>query len=336
MQLSWDLLTLDLRVTFRTAHGASDQRRNVIVHLDEGLGEAAGVPYLGESAEGIGTYLASAADALGDGPLLFEETEEIIARLPAGSPAARAGLDIALHDLLGRRLGQPLWRILGLDPGRAPLTSFTIALDTPEAMARRAAATRMPILKIKLGGPDDEQVLAAVRGASPARLRVDANAGWTRAQAAERIARLARLDLELVEQPLAVGDIEGLRWLRDQQLGVPIFADESIRTAQDVAAHAGAVDGVVIKLAKSGGICEAVRAIATARDLGLQVMIGCMIESSVGVTAAAHLAPLCDLADLDGPLLVSNDPYVGVAYEGARLVLPEAPGLGVKPRKVLG
>ena len=161
---------------------------------------------------------------------------------------------------------------------------------------------------------------------------MDANAGWTREQAARLIPRLAEFGLEFVEQPLPAGDLDGLRWLRAQNLGLPIFADESVKSARDVAAHAGLVDGVVIKLMKTGGLREAVRAIHTARALGMQVMLGCMVETSVGVTAAAHLAPLCDYADLDGPLLIANDPYAGVRYDGARLVLPDTPGLGVARR----
>jgi L-alanine-DL-glutamate epimerase-like enolase superfamily enzyme len=158
---------------------------------------------------------------------------------------------------------------------------------------------------------------------------VDANAGWSFEEAVYNIPRLAEYGLELVEQPLPAGDIEGLRRLRSMNLGAPIFADEPVKTARDVAAHAGAVDGVVIKLMKTGGIREALRAIHTAHAHDMQVMLSCMVESSVGVTAAAHLAPLCELADLDGPLLIRNDPYTGVRYEGARLVLPDRPGLGL-------
>jgi L-alanine-DL-glutamate epimerase-like enolase superfamily enzyme len=191
----------------------------------------------------------------------------------------------------------------------------------------------MPILKIKVGRERDVENLAAIRSATDARLRVDANAGWDRSTALHSIPRLAEFDLELVEQPLPVGDIDGLHWLRNelhrQGVHLPIFADEPVKSATDVAAHAGAVDGVVIKLMKTGGIREALRAVAVARAHGLQIMLSCMVESSLGVTAAAHLAPLCDLLDLDGPLLVANDPFVGVRYAGAKLVLPEGPGLGV-------
>lgn len=326
MQLSWEPVTLNLKTTFRIAHGASDHRYNVIAYLDEGMGEGAAVAYHNETQQGIMDYLASARDTLGDD---LYRLEDVLAALPPGSQAARAAIDIALHDLWGKRLGQPLYRLLGLDPLRLPQTSFTIAMDEPEVMAQRAQASGLPIIKIKLGSPDDEAIVRAIRSTTAAKLRVDANAGWTREQAASLIPRLAQYDLEFVEQPLPKGDIDGLRWLRAQKLGAPIFADESIKTAKDVAAHAGAVDGVVIKLMKSGGIREAIRAIHVARALEMQVMIGCMIETSIGVTAAAHIAPLCDYADLDGPLLIGNDPYSGVRYEGANMVLPNEPGLGV-------
>jgi L-alanine-DL-glutamate epimerase-like enolase superfamily enzyme len=331
MSLTWQPLTLKLLTTFRIAHGASDQRFNVLAQIDDGgqqvgLGEAAVVPYYDDTPQGIMDYFAAVADRVGDDPFALEET---LKSLPIGSAAARAAIDIALHDRWGKRLGQPLYRLFGLDPDRVPLTSFTIAMDEPELMGRRAAESKLPIVKIKLGSAHDEAMVAAIRSATPAKLRVDANAGWTREQAAQLIPRLRQYDIELVEQPLAVGDREGLRWLRAQNFGVPIFVDESVRTARDVAAYADLVDGVVIKLMKTGGLREAQRAIAVARAHDLQVMMSCMVESSIGVTAAAHLAPLCDYADLDGPLLIANDPYGGVRYDGARLILPTEPGLGV-------
>jgi L-alanine-DL-glutamate epimerase-like enolase superfamily enzyme len=331
LDLSWEPITLNLKNTFRIAHGASDQRFNVIVHLGEGLGEAAAVSYHGESQSGIMDYLRGTETRLWKDPF---QLEDILISLPPGSQAARAGIDIALHDLWGKYLGQPLYRLFGLDPARTPETSFTIAIDEPAIMAERAARSGYPIIKIKLGSPNDESIVSAIRSATKARLRVDANAGWTREQALAIIPRLAQYDLEFVEQPLPKGDIDGFRWLRhelrSQGVSLPVFADESIKTARDVAAHTGAVDGVVIKLMKSGGIREAMRAIAVARALDMQIMIGCMIETSVGVTAAAHLAPLCDYADLDGPLLIKDDPYTGVVFEGSRLILPDLPGIGVQ------
>ncbi len=331
MKLTWEPITLNLKTIFRIAHGASDQRHNVVAHVGEGIGEAAAVAYHGETQQGIMDYLASVdTRAWGDDPF---QLEDILNGLPPGSQAGRAALDIALHDLWGKQLGQPLYRLFGFNPLRLPPTSFTIAIDEPQVMAQRAQESGLPVIKIKLGSPDDEAIVRAIRSATDAKLRVDANAGWTREQAAALIPRLAQYELEFVEQPLPKGDIDGLRWLRSQKLGVPILADESIKTARDVAEHAGAIDGVVIKLMKSGGLREALRCIAVARALDMQVMIGCMIETSIGVTAAAHIAPLCDYADLDGPLLIANDPYVGMRYEGANLILPEGPGLGVSIKR---
>jgi L-Ala-D/L-Glu epimerase len=326
MKLTWEPYTLNLKTTWRIAHGASDQRHNVFAQIGDGLGEAAGVPHHGETQAGIIAYLEKLAGQSWD---VFQLEDQLNA-LPPGSAAARCAIDLALHDALGRELGQPLYRLLGLNPAKAPLTSYTVTMDEPATMAERARQSGMPVIKIKLGSPDDEAAVAAIRQATDARLRVDANAGWSREQAAALIPRLVQYDIEFVEQPLPVGDIDGLRWLRARNPGLPIFADENILTARDVAAHAGAVDGVVIKLAKTGGIRAALRAIHTARALDMQIMLGSMVETTLAVTAAAHLSPLCDYADLDGPLMIGNDPFDGVRYDGGRLVLPEEAGLGVR------
>ena len=330
MKLSIEALSLNLKTTFRIAHGADDQRFNVLVHIDEGVGEAPAVPYYGETQEKIIAYLKSVPD-LGDD--IFD-LDGMLARLPTGSRAGRAAVDIALHDLWGKRLGQPLYRLFGLNPTHLPQTSFTIAMDEPEVMARRASESGYPIIKVKLGGLDDEALVAAIRKSTNARLRVDANAGWTREQALQLIPRLAGYDLEFVEQPLAVDDFEGFFWLKEklrlQKVSLPIFADESAKNSRDIVRLAGAVDGVVVKLMKTEGLREAQRAIHTARAHDMQIMLSCMVESSVGVTAAAHLAPLCEFADLDGPLLIKNDPYRGLGYSGAALSLPDAPGIGVE------
>ncbi len=332
MKLHWEPITLDLKTTFRVAHGASDQRYNVLVYLEDGVGEAAAVPYYGETQEGIIEYLKAVPD-LGDDP--YDLDTVLSKRLP-GSRAARSAIDEALHDLWGKKLGQPLYRLLGLNPNRLPLTSFTIGMDEPEVMAEQAKASGHPILKIKLGSERDEQIVAAIRRATDARLRADANAGWSRERALEIIPRLADYGLEFIEQPLAVDDVEGFFWLKDrlrrQKVEIPIFADETAKTSHDVAKLAGAIDGVVVKTMKSEGIREALRMIHTARAHDMQVMLSCMVESSVGVTAAAHLAPLCDYADLDGPLLIKNDPYRGLQYDGAHFTLPDGPGLGLQRR----
>jgi L-alanine-DL-glutamate epimerase-like enolase superfamily enzyme len=329
MKLHWEPITLDLKTTFRVAHGASDQRYNVLVHLDDGVGEAAAVPYYGETQNGIIEYLKSVPD-LGDD--LFD-LDAVLAKRPAGSRAARSAIDEALHDLWGKKLGQPLHKLFGLNPNNLPLTSFTIGMDEPEVMAQQAKASGHPVLKVKLGSEKDEAIVAAIRKATDARLRADANAGWTREQALQIIPRLVDYDLELIEQPLAVDDVEGFFWLkkklRAQNITMPIFADETAKTSHDVAKLAGAIDGVVVKTMKSEGIREALRMIHTARAHDMQIMLSCMVESSVGVTAAAQLAPLCDYADLDGPLLIKNDPYTGLKYDGAKITLPTGPGLGL-------
>lgn len=332
MRLSWEPLTLDLKTPFRLAHGTTSQRFNVLVHLDEGIGEAPAVPYYGETAEGITAYLQSVPD-LGNDPFLIDE---ILGRIPGGSLAARAAIDVALHDLWGKQLGQPLYRLFGLNPAALPQTSFTIAMDEPELMAEQARTAGYPMYKIKLGSERDEAMVAAIRKATDAKLRLDANAGWTREAALALIPRLANYDIEFIEQPLPVDDVEGFHWLKkvlkSKGVKTPIFADESAKTARDVAALAGGADGVVVKTMKSAGLREALRFIHTARALGMQTMLSCMVESSVGVTAAAHLAPLCDYADLDGPLLVSNDPYQGICYDGASFSLPDRPGIGLVKR----
>ena len=329
MKLHWEPINLELRTTFRVAHGASDVRNNVLVYLDDGVGEAAAVPYYGETQEGIIEYLKSVPE-LGDDPF---DMDAVLVKRPAGSRAARSAIDEALHDLWGKKLGQPLYKLFGLNPSNLPLTSFTIGMDEPEIMAEQAKESGHPILKIKLGCVNDEARVKAIRNVTNAKLRVDANAGWSREQALEIIPRLAEYDLEFIEQPLAVDDVEGFFWLKERlnalRVNALIFADETTKTSHDVAKLAGAVDGVVVKTMKSEGIREALRMIHTAKAHDMQIMLSCMVESSVGITAAAHLAPLCDYADLDGPLLIKNDPYHGLKYDGARMSLPVETGIGV-------
>jgi L-Ala-D/L-Glu epimerase len=310
MKLHWEPISLDLKTTFRVAHGSSTQRHNVLVYLDDGVGEAPAVPYYDETQESIIEYLKTVPD-LGDD--LFD-MDAVLEKRPAGSRAARCAIDVALHDLWGKKLGQPLYKLLGLNPKNLPLTSFTIGIDEPEIMAEQATASGLPVLKIKLGSAKDEDIIKAIREVTDAKIYVDANAGWTREQALEIIPRLTEYDLELIEQPLAVKDVEGYFWLKEklksQKVKTPIFADETAKNSHDVAKLVGAVDGVVVKTMKSEGIREALRMIHTARAHDMQVMLSCFVESSVGVTAAAHLAPLCDYDDLDGPLLIKNDPYI--------------------------
>jgi L-alanine-DL-glutamate epimerase-like enolase superfamily enzyme len=330
VRLSIEPLTLRLRQPFAIAHGVSLTRENVLVRIGAGIGEAAAVTYLGETRERIVSYLEQVERMPGESEGALED---LLAALPEGSSAARAAIDIALHDDFGQRLGQPLYRLFGLNPARIPTSSFTIPIGTPEQMAAGAHAAPLPILKLKLGSDGDEARLDAVASAAAGRsLRADANAGWSLAQAERMLPLLAERGVQLIEQPLAAGDLDGLRALSRLARRPAIFADESIRSPRDIIAHAGLVDGVVLKLAKCGGIRAALRDIALARALGLDVLLSCMIESSVAVTAAAHVAPLCQHVDLDGPLLIDNDPFEGVGYAGGRLTLSERPGLGLRPR----
>lgn len=331
MHVAYETIELRLRHTFHIAHGASATRRNVLLRLGDGLGEAAPVAYHGESAEAVAATLERWRPELErlDDPAAIAW---LLAKLE-GSRASRAAVDLALHDALGKRLSCSLHTLLGLERLPLPPTSFTIAITEPEELvARVQAAAAYPILKIKLGTERDLAIVRTIREAAPhTTLRVDANAAWTVAQALELIPQLAELGVELVEQPLAVDDLEGLRTLKAARLALPIVADESVKSPADVARLADAVDGINIKLMKTGGIQGALTAIHTARSYGLKIMLGCMIETSLGATAAAQLAGLVDWVDLDGPLLITNDPFVGVRFDGAQLRLPDGPGLGVTP-----
>lgn len=336
MELTAQALDLTLNVPFRISRSVQHVAHNVLVRIEDdgltGVGEAAPSGYYGEKCESVLMALSYFAEHLGDDAMLIEDISSDLSRVMRGNASARAAIDMALYDLIGHRLGVPVYQLLGLNPERTPVTSFTIGLDTPAEMARKVRlAEQFPVLKIKLGMPNDLEIVRAIRDVTDARLRVDANAAWTPKQAIKTINALEAFDIEFVEQPVAAGDLEGLRLVREHT-NLPIFADESCVTLEDVPRVAGLVDGINIKLMKCGGISQALRMIATARAHHLEVMLGCMIESSVSITAAAQISPLVDYADLDGALLVANDPFDGVGVERGKLVLPDRPGLGVRIR----
>ncbi|HEX4954948.1 MAG TPA: dipeptide epimerase [Thermoanaerobaculia bacterium] len=330
-------IELALRHPFGLSRGVSTVRHNLVVELEHeglvGLGEAAPIARYGQDRESARRAVEAMAPRLGD-PRHFDGAarEAALAAAVPGQDCAEAALDIALHDLAGKRCGVPLYQLWGLDSGQVPLTSFTIAMDTPEVVAEKVReAAEFEILKVKLGGPEDRALIEAVRSVTDRPLRVDANEGWTFEQARELLPWLAEMGVELVEQPLPAAQLAEMRELR-RSSPLPLFADESVHRAADVPRLAGAFDGINVKLMKCGGPGEALRMIHVARAHGLQVMLGCMIESSIAITAAAHLSPLVDHADLDGHLLVTNDPYLGATLRGGRLVPPDGPGLGVVPR----
>jgi L-alanine-DL-glutamate epimerase-like enolase superfamily enzyme len=263
-------------------------------------------------------------------PMHFTKTmAEVFKRIP-GEWAGKSAIDIALMDWVGQKLGIPLYGYFGLDPKDAPVTTFSIGIDTPEITRQKTAeAAEYPVLKVKVGLATDEPTIEAVRSVTKKPLRVDANEGWKdKEEAVRKINWLEKQGVEFIEQPLPAEMLEEQRWVRSK-VHIPIFADEVCQRASDIPKLKDAFDGVNIKLDKAGGVLEALRMIQIARSLGMKVMLGCMVSSSVTVTAAAHLSPLVDFADLDGNLLISNDPYHGVRVEKGKLVLPGRPGLGL-------
>jgi L-alanine-DL-glutamate epimerase-like enolase superfamily enzyme len=332
MKLTVREFDIHLKDTFRTTHGASDVKRALIVDIDGGLGEAAPVHYYGESPDTVRTFVAKAAEVLGDDPFELDTIHAHLDRLAALNYSAKAAVDMALHDLVGKKLGIPIYRYFGITPQEKLATSFTISISDPDTMKKQTEKSPgYHVYKVKVGVPGDIEMVTAVRDATRARIRVDANEGWTVKEALPRIKELEKLDVEFIEQPLHRDDLDGFRLLRSKTV-LPIIADEGIFCSTDIPKYAGLVDGINIKLSKSGGLREAMRMIAVARAHRMKVMIGCMVQTSVGITAAAQITSLVDYADLDGNLLIADDPYVGVRVENGYLRLPEGPGLGVTER----
>ena len=333
MKLSHQPLPLETVFEFRIAHtGARLGRENVLVRIEHdghtGLGEAAPSHYYGENRPLVEAALQAWVPALGDDPFALDA---IFARMDAvlqGNGAAHAAIDMALHDWIGARLALPVWKWLGLDASRAPLSCVTLGLANPEEMERKLETVAdFPALKIKLGSPGDVESLRRVRARYRGLIRVDANAAWSAADAVRVLRSIEPLDIELVEQPVAARDLDGLRWVRER-VGIPVFADVSVHRLGDLPALVGRVDGVNLKLMKTGGLREMLRLIHAARASHLKVMIGSMVESSLALSAAAQLAPLADYLDLDGHWLLRHDPFTGAPAERGRVVLSDRPGLG--------
>jgi len=336
MRLTISPLRLELRDTFRIAREASDVRDNLLVKITdddgaEGLGEAAPSRFYGQSADSARAALQRLQIPAGTDALLLEDLLEGLRPQLAGQGAAMAAVDMALHDLVAKKLNLPLCRFFSLDPDKVPQTSFTIGLAPLDEMKRKAQeAAGYPILKVKLGTDRDRDIIRTIRSVSDLPIRVDANASWSVEAAIRNIAWLRDEGIELVEQPVAKDDLEGLRRVT-QASPLPIIADESAMTPRDVVALRGCVHGINIKLAKCGGLRQAMKMIHVARAQQMSIMLGCFIESSLGITAAAHLTPLIDFADLDGHLLIRDDPIRGVQLRNGRLMIPDRPGIGVQP-----
>ncbi len=327
---------LRLAETFTIARSSVDVEEVCVLTLThDGItayGEGAPVDYWGESAASVQAALeADAASLIGAQPLALEQVSRRLARWD-GPRGAQMALDGALHDWLGKYTGQPLWRMFGLDPITPP-TSFTIGIAGVQETADKVRrAPGFEVYKVKVGGAGDLERLEAIRAVTSARLRIDGNEGWTLDVARRLTPRLVELGVEFVEQPFPAADLDSYRAYRELPGRLPVLIDEGCKDLSSLVPIAGYADGIVIKLSKSGGIREAHRMIHAARALGLQVMLGCMIESQLGISQAAQLAPLVDHVDLDGHLLITDEPFTGLGLREGRLVLPDAPGLGVHPR----
>ena len=328
-------MSLVLAETFTISRQSRDVEEVVHVEFEHdgiiGYGEGAPVDYWGETQESMLAFLEEEAPSLiGGDPYAREYIGRRLAMRP-GEQGAKQAIDSALHDWLGKRLGEPLWRVFGLSP-TSPPTSYTIGIDTLEGtIDRTRRAAQFHVLKLKVGGPDDLARLQAVRENTEARIRIDGNEGWTLETAREVMPVLVEMGVEFVEQPFPAADLDSFRALRELSPRIPVIVDEGVKDLLDVARVAAYADGINVKLAKSGGIREALRMIHAAQALGLRVMLGCMIESELGIAAAAQIASLVDYVDLDGHLLISNSPFAGLGFRDGGVVASADPGLGVRP-----
>ncbi len=337
MKLTHKIIAVHTKHAFTIARGGASEWRLVTVRVTDddgcsGWGEAAPSRFYGETADTVVAILSQLAPVLDRAdPWSLETIEAELARVVRFNGAARSAVSAALHDLAAKRLGVPLYKMWGLDPRSAPLSSFTIGIGSEAELRQKVKeAAQYPILKVKLGTDRDEEIVRVIREEAPDKiLRVDANAAWNPKLAVQTIERLVDYDIEFVEQPLPPHDIEGFRFVRDRS-PLPIIADESCLVAADIPRLEGAVDGINIKLSKCGGLREAHKMISTARAHGMLVMMGCMIETSLGISAAAHISPLLDYADLDGSALLADDPYRGANIDNGKITIPAGPGLGVE------
>lgn len=338
MRLSHRHIDLNLAHPFTISRSSHETKQCVIIEFEHdgltGLGEAAPSERYGESIATVTDFLEKVDLRKFEDPFRLEEILSYVAGLGEGGHSAKAAVDIALHDWIGKKLGVPLWKLWGLTKGKTPMTSFTIGIDSPRILEQKVReAGPYPILKVKMGVEGDKQLVSTIRKLTDKPICVDANEGWkSREEALDAILWLEEESLEFVEQPLPARDLEGTSWLREQ-VHVPLIADESAMGPADLPRLLGVFDGINIKLMKCGGLREAMRMIHTARAMGMKIMLGCMIETSVAISAAAQLSPLVDYADLDGNLLITNDPFSGVGVDRGKLTLNDEPGLGVRSRR---
>jgi L-alanine-DL-glutamate epimerase-like enolase superfamily enzyme len=335
IKLSYEPYELALKHAFTLASSSRTTTPVMLTRLDYegtcGFGEASMPPYLGESQATAASFLSKVDLSAFSDPLRMEDILDYVDGLDAGNCAAKAAIDIALHDLVGKLLGQPWYRVWGLDPGKTPNTSFTIGIDTADVVRRKVAeASEFKILKVKLGRDNDREMIETIRAATAVPLAVDVNQGWKeKEKALEMIYWLQEMGIVLVEQPLAKERIDDMAWLSERS-PLPIFGDEAIQRLPDIVKAAGVYHGVNIKLMKCTGMREAFVMAKTARALKMKVMIGCMTETSCAVSAAAQLSPLAEFADLDGNLLIANDLYQGMTIRNGKITMNDLPGIGIR------
>lgn len=337
MHLSFEPYELQLRHVFTVSSYSRKTTPGVQVKIEyEGLtgyGEASMPPYLGQSVETVTAFLRKVDLTRFGDPFCLEDILAYVDSLSPGDSAAKAAVDIALHDLVGKLLGAPWYRIWGLDPSKAPDTTFTIGIDTPEVVREktRECADRFNILKVKVGLDNDKEMIRTIREITDLPIAVDANQGWKdRSKALDEIFWLKENGIVMVEQPMPKERLDDNAWITERS-PLPIFADEAIQRLADIPSVKGAYHGINIKLMKCTGMREAWKMLNYARAEGMKVMIGCMTETSCAVSAAAQLSPAVDFADLDGNLLISNDLFDGIKVEAGRIMLPDRPGIGILP-----
>lgn len=335
MHISFFPYELQLQHTFTVASYSRTTTPDVQVEIEYdgyvGYGEASMPPYLGHTVESVCAFLQKVNLEQFSDPFQMEDILTYVDGLSEGDAPAKAAIDIALHDLVGKLIGLPWWRLWGLDAAKAPSTTFTIGIDTPEVVREKTleCADRFNILKVKVGLDSDEEMIRTIRSVTDLPLAVDANQGWQdRQKALDEIFWLKEQGVVMVEQPMAVDRLDDIAWITEHS-PLPIFADESIQRLRDIPSIKGAFTGINIKLMKCTGMREAWKMLNYARAEGMRVMIGCMTETSCACTAAAHLSPAVDFADLDGNLLISNDRFTGMTVRDGRIVLPDRPGLGL-------
>ena len=336
LKLSWFPYELKLRHTFTVASYSRTTTPDVQVKIDyegfTGYGEASMPPYLGQSVESVTKFLEKVDLERFSDPFCLDDILTYVDSLSEGDTAAKAAVDIALHDLVGKLLGAPWYRIWGYDPAKAPDTTFTIGIDTPEVVREktRECAGQFNILKVKVGLDNDREMITTIREITDLPIAVDANQGWKdRNQALEMIHWLKEHGIVMVEQPMPKERLDDLAWVTEHS-PLPVFADESIQRLRDIQSLKGVFSGINIKLMKCTGMREGHRMLEFARGLGMKVMVGCMTETSCAVSAAAQLSPAVDFADLDGNLLIANDRFDGVKVVSGKLTLPDRPGIGVE------